>query len=154
MELPFDSIQVKNDHIAGFLFSAFLSLFICLLQTLLGLKDIKHNLLKAYKGNKWQQNHHHNANQPKPISLATSNNHFAGFLVGFLLNGFLFIFAFFFLICLIVYYAVQFVSGQQFLDFFLKFVPIFVVFITKFIFNFICSKFIFLQGKYFFSFFY
>ena len=142
VELPLDPIKVRSDHIAGFLVSAFVSLFICILQTLLGLKDIKHSLLKAYKGKKnFQQK------PTSPTSIATGNSHFAGFLVGFLLNGFLFIFAFLFLICLIVYYAVQFVTGQQVLDLFLKILPIIVVFIVKFVFNFVFSKFIFLQGN-------
>jgi len=113
-----------------------------LIQTFLGLKGVQKSLLNGFKG-KYDQNE----NKISAVSLATGNNHFTGFLVGFLINGFIFIFGFFFIICLIIYYVAQYATGQQILDTFLKILPIIVIFIVKFIFNYVCSRFIFLQDK-------
>ena len=144
VNLPFDPILIKNDHIYGFVSAAVVSLLICLTQLFLGLKGLKKSLLLGYKGKLNKRD------DISPVSLATGNSHFTGFLVGFLLNGFLFIFAFLFLIVLMIYYASQFATWQQVLNVFLKILPIIVVFVVKMIVNLVCSKFIFLQenGKY------
>ena len=106
------------------------------------MKGVQKSLLNGFKG-KYDQNEA----KLSAVSLATGNNHFTGFLVGFLINGFIFIFGFFFIICLIIYYVAQFATGQQIFDAFLKIIPIIVIFIVKLIFNYICSRYIFLQGK-------
>ena len=108
VNLPFDPILIKNDHIYGFVSAAVVSLLICLTQLLLGLKGLKKSLLLGYKGKLNKRD------DISPVSLATGNSHFTGFLVGFLLNGFLFIFAFLFLIVLMIYYASQFAIGSKF----------------------------------------
>lgn len=141
VNLPFDPMIIKREHIIGFVVAAVVSLFICLAQTLLGLRGLKKSLLLAYKGKLRKRDDISN------ISIATGNSHFTGFLVGFLINGFLFIFAFLFAICLVIYFACEYATKEDVLHFFLKILPIIVVFIVKFVFNYICSKFIFLQER-------
>jgi hypothetical protein len=140
--LDFGKIVVNNDHIIGFSLSASFAYLICNIQCLLGLRSIKYDLIKAYKGK-----HQSMGKLASNVSICNGNSHFTGFLVGFLINGFVFIFGFFFLICFIVYYLVQFVSWSQVRDFILRLVPIITVIIVKFVFNFICSKFFFLQQR-------
>ncbi|CAF0809485.1 unnamed protein product [Brachionus calyciflorus] len=136
------NLLVLEHHIAGFVVAVVLSYFICLIQVFLGLRAIQQNLLSLYKGKKEDI-----ALLKSNASVSNGNTHFAGFLVGFLLNGFLFIFAFLFLIIIVIYYLVQFSTWEDISPILLKLVPILVVFVVKFIFNFVCSRFIFLQER-------
>lgn len=141
INLPVDIFIIKIDHKILFILSAQISLTICILQSFFGLKGIKEKLLLGYKGISNQK-----AKTISAVSLATGCSHFSGFLVGFLINGFLFIFLFFFLVFFSLYFLFKYLSNQI-LKIFLIILPVLVIFVIKLIFDYICSKFIFLQGR-------
>ena len=124
-----------------FIWSALASLLICLIQFLLGLKSIQENLLKGYKGQI--------KSNIDNVSLNTGSTHFAGYFVGFLVNGFIFIFILLFLFLLAVYTVLTFFSTYLY-KIFLLVLPAISIYLVKLAIDYICSKFIFLQsyGKY------
>lgn len=145
LEIKFEfdrNLIVNEEHISGFVVCVVVSYVICNIQCFLGLRSVQKSLLKLYRGQKINI-----ALLSSNATISNGNTHFAGFLVGFLLNGFLFIFAFLFLIVLIIYYITQFSNWEQIKQIILKIVPIITVILVKFIFNFVCSRFIFLQEK-------
>lgn len=144
LKLSFDFkklFKVEN-VLTVFILSTVLSYFISLYQLFLGLRSIQKNLLKLYKGKK-----HNMALITKNTSVSNGNTHFAGFLVGYLLNGYIFIFIFIFLVQIVVYILVQLLSWIKIKQFFVQSIPFISVFAIKFMFNLICSKYLFLQQR-------
>ncbi len=142
LELPFGDIRILDDHMIGFGVAAAVAYIICNIQCFLGLRSIKENLIKSYKGKNTSA-----AKLTSNTSICNGNSHFTGFLVGFLINGFVFIFGFLFLICTVIYICVQLVNFEDIKKLILKIVPVLTVLILKLVFNFICSKFFFLQQR-------
>jgi hypothetical protein len=142
IEIPFKPILIQESYVIGFIVSSIVSFIICMIQVFLGIRNIQRDLIMLYKGRNYAL-----TKKLSNTSIATGHNHFAGFLVGFIINGFLFIFIFFFFICLIIYYCTQYVSIDLVGQFVLKLVPVFVVLIIKILFNFFFSKFVFLQER-------
>jgi hypothetical protein len=142
INIPFEPILVQESYVIGFILSSIVSFCICLIQVFLGIKNIQQDLILLYRGRNYAL-----TKKLNNTAIATGHNQFAGFLVGFIINGFLFIFIFFFLICLIIYYCTQYVSIDMVGQFVLKLVPILVVLIIKILFNFFFSKFVFLQER-------
>ena len=136
----------KSHTITGFVLTALSSLLICLIQTFLGIRNIKKDLTLNYKGIKTRNRLDKYSN----VALATDNSHFTGFLVGFLINGFIFIYMFLFIIYFAIYILIKIGDGELYKEIFLFILPIIVPILFKMIINFIMSKFVFLQerGKY------
>lgn len=141
-DINLPSMLIKPGYIAAFIVPTVLSFIICIIQVFFGLRNIKTSLLKMYKGDydgvplKVDLSH---------LSISSGNIHFSGFLVGYLIWGFLFIFAFLFAIAVLFVLMDQIITGQQVLDAFLFILPFLLIFIIKFIGNLIFSRFVFLQ---------
>jgi hypothetical protein len=138
--LDFEKLTIKDYQLAGYMVATALAFFICNVQCLFGLRSIKYNLLRAYRGKsesvgKLEGN----------VAICNANSHFTGFLVGFLINGFLFMFSFFFAISIILYIIIEFNYWDKVGQLLLKLVSVIVVFIVKTVFNFVMSRFVFLQ---------
>ena len=138
IEIPISIFLIRTDHILMFIATSILSVAICLVQSLLGLKGIKTSILQAYKGS-------YVTKSMSPVSLATGNIHFGGYLVGFLINGFIFIFIFILVFFFAIYYLFKYFSSQI-LSIFLTILPILVVYTVKLLFDYVCAKLIFLQS--------
>lgn len=132
---------INKDHTIIFVVSAVASSLVCIVQSLFGLRGIKKSLLLGYKGVK-----EYKTMKASNVSIARGSSHFSGYLVAFLLNGFLFIFIFFFFISFIIYFICTYFSEQIF-ELFLWILPVLLIFSLKSLFDFVCAKFIFLQEK-------
>jgi hypothetical protein len=139
-DFAFGETIIKSYHVWGYHSAAIAAFIICILQSLLGLRSIKYTLMRINKAKR------HNAGAIKgSVAICNANSHFTGFLVGFLINGFVCIFSFFFALSVIIFIIHDYNFWNKVWDFLLKCVPIIVVMVVKTIFNFIMSKFVFLQ---------
>ena len=110
-------------------------------QCLLGLKSIQENLLKGYKGQLKYKT--------KNVQAAMGSTHFAGYLVGFLANGFVIVFIFIFLILLAIYFVFR-SYRDKFWQILLLIMPFIIVYVIKLIIDYLLTMSVFLQknGKY------
>jgi hypothetical protein len=140
--MSFADLTIKDYQIAGYMVASALAYFICTLQCLLGLRSIKYNLLRAYRGRSESV-----GKLKGNVSICNANSHFTGFLVGFLINGFVFIFAFLFALFIALYIVIEFNFWHYIGEFLIKCISVVVVIGVKTVFNFLMSKFVFLQEK-------
>ena len=132
---------IHSKHVTvGFVLSALGSFLFCNLQMLLGLRSIKYDLLRIYKGD-YQ-------NVPKLESnrkILAGNTKFAGFIVGYLINGFVFIFAFFFFGFILFHTFSMHMPISVNMMYFIKFLPIIIILLTEKLLEVFVAKIIFLQ---------
>ena len=142
VDIEFGKIFIRETIITGYILAAVLTFIICCVQCLFGLSSIKSNLIKLYKGK--------HGSVPKltsNISICGGNLRFTGYLVGFLLNGFVFINFFIFTIGILTYYLFLLGWLNWTRRLLLELVPVFVVLVVKRVFSFLCCKFLFLQKR-------
>jgi hypothetical protein len=128
--------------VTSFVCSAFIAYVICNVQCFLGLRSIKYDLIKFYKGD-----HADMKKLKKNTTIIQGDSHFTGFLVGFLINGFVMIFAFLFILTIVGFYLVEHSSTKSIRLFLLKLFPIFTILIAKKISDRITSNYFFLEGR-------
>jgi hypothetical protein len=137
--------DIQHHLIAGFVLAALAAYVICNIQCFLGLRSIKYDLMKFYRGD-----HGDILKLEKSSKIVKGDSHFTGFLVGFLINGFVVIFAFIFILIVIGFYLVEHTSFTLISAFLLKLMPVFTILVAKQVSDLITSNFFFLQnnGKY------
>lgn len=137
-------IIIPRNLVAAFVAATFSSYFICCVQAFFGLRELKYGLIKMYKGK--------HSNLPKKstnTAIIKGNTSLSGFLVGFLLNGFIFIFAFLFFVFTLMFYAAEhsFFTFSTIAYVFLRLLPIIVILSLRALFDYLCYKFVFLQDQ-------
>ena len=88
--ITFMSILIKQDYLAAFIVPTILAFLITLFQFFYGLRGIQQGILKMYRGDyELIPYKKHLSN----FSILSNSTHFSGFLVGYLIWGFLLIFS-------------------------------------------------------------
>ena len=145
IEVTFDlftsTIEVTHNF-TGWTVTAIFAYIICTIQSLLGFKSVKYSLLKFYEGK------HDSIGKPSSnVRASIGNTTFAGFVVGYLLNGFVFIWAMLYIIFLVAYLIIDQNLWDEVRWLVLKLLPVFITLLLKKIFNLVAAKFFFLQER-------
>ena len=141
-DIKIPTFYIKNEYLMAFIFPPIVSFIICLVQTILGLRSIKQNLLKMYRGEYTSVIRKMDMSN---MSISISQLKFGGFVVGYLIWGFVLLFYTLLVISIIIILAINFLPLKTFKDIILTLVPIITVLIVKKIIDILMGRFVFLQ---------
>jgi hypothetical protein len=133
--------ELKSSLNAIVIVPVFAALVVCLLQLLFLLKDTKTHLKQLYKGECEFVLKAKNLSNP---SIASSSFHFGGYVVGYMVWGYVIMYVVLVIIGFIILLLRTFAGDEFFASLALKLVPVITVIIVKMLINFIFTRFIFL----------
>lgn len=133
--------ELKSSLNAIIIVPVFAALLICLLQLLFLLKDTKTHLKQLYKGQCEFVLKAKNLSNP---SIASSSFHFGGYVVGYMVWGYIIMYVVLVIIGFVILLLRIFAGDQFFASLALRLVPVVTVIIVKMIINYIFTRFIFL----------
>ncbi len=136
--------QIRNALTPGLIVPACVALVICLLQVFLGIKDFQTHLLKIYRG---KCNYLPVRSKLANTSIAQSAFHFGGYVVGYLIWGYIILMVVCIIVAIIITILYFFIGGQIFLSFFYKILPVIVALVLRTLVNKLASNFVFLNRK-------
>jgi hypothetical protein len=138
------TLQVKQALAPGLIVPVCVALVICLIQFLLGVKDFQNHLSKMYKGKCSYVSERRKLTNP---SIAGWAFHFGGYLVGYLIWGYLLLAIVLILVSLTIILLYFFVGGKSFVSIILKIVPAVVAIILRTAITKVVSRTVFLNSK-------